>query len=33
MLTVDKVTELFCMMDGFCCFFDAIMKRHTLKSN
>ena len=33
MLTEDKVTELFCMADDFCKFFDAMMEKYTLKSN
>ena len=27
MLTEDKITELFCMADDFCKFFDATMKK------
>ena len=30
MLTEDKVTELFCMADDFCKFFDAMMEKYTL---
>ena len=33
MITEDKVTELFCMADDFCKFFDAMMKKCTLKSD
>ncbi len=33
MLTEDKITELFCMADDFCIFFDAMMEKYTLKSN
>ena len=33
MITEDKVTELFCMADDFCKFFDAIMEKYTLKSD
>lgn len=33
MITKDKVTELFCMADDFCKFFDAMMKKYTLKSD
>lgn len=33
MFTEDKVTELFCMADDFCKFFDAMMKKYTLKSD
>ena len=32
-ITEDKVTELFCMADDFCKFFDAIMEKYTLKSD
>ena len=33
MITDDKVTELFCMADDFCKFFDVMMTRYTLKSS
>ena len=33
MITEDKVTELFCMADDFCKFFDAMMTKYTLKSS
>lgn len=33
MIIEDKVTELFCMADDFCKFFDAMMKKYTLKSD
>ena len=33
MFTEDKVTELFCMADDFCKFFDAMMEKYTLKSD
>lgn len=33
MITEDKVTELFFMADDFCKFFDAMMKKYTLKSD
>ena len=33
MITDDKVTELFCMSDDFCKFFDAMMEKYTLKSD
>lgn len=33
MIAEDKVTELFCMADDFCKFFDAMMKKYTLKSD
>ena len=32
MITEDKVTEIFCMADDFCKFFDAITPKYTLKS-
>lgn len=32
MLTDDKVTELFCMADDFCKFFDEMMAKYTLRS-
>ncbi len=32
MLTGDKVTELFCMTDDSCKFFDETMVKYTLKS-
>ena len=32
MITEDKVIELFCMADDFCKFFDALIKKYTLKS-
>lgn len=32
MLTEDKVTELFCMADDFCKFFDEMMAKYTLRS-
>ena len=31
MFTEDKVTEIFCMADDFCHFFDAMMEKYTLK--
>ena len=31
MITEDKVTEIFCMADGFCKFFDAMTAIYTLK--
>ena len=31
MFTEDKVTEIFCMVDDFCRFFDAMMEKYTLK--
>ena len=31
MIIEDKVTELFCMADDFCKFFDAMMAKYTLK--
>ena len=32
-ITEDKVTELFCMADDFCKFFDAMMEKYILKSD
>ena len=31
MITEDKVTEIFCMADVFCKFFDAMTTKYTLK--
>ena len=31
MTTEDKVTEIFCMADDFCKFFDAMTAKYTLK--
>ena len=31
MFTEGKVTEIFCMADDFCQFFDAMMEKYTLK--
>ena len=31
MITEDKVTEIFCMADVFCKFFDAMTAKYTLK--
>ena len=31
MVTEDKVTELFCIADDFCKFFDAMMSKYTIK--
>ena len=33
MITEDKVTELFCMADDFCKFFDAMMAKYTLRAD
>ncbi len=33
MITEDKVTELFCMADDFCKFFDSMMRKYALKSS
>ena len=33
MITESKVTELFCMADDFCKFFDAMMEKYTIKTN
>ena len=30
MITEDKVTEIFCMADNFCKFFDAMTAKYTL---
>ena len=32
MITENKVTEIFCMADDFCKFFDAMMTKYTLPS-
>lgn len=32
MLTENKVTELFCMADDFCKFFDRMVAKYTFKS-
>ena len=31
MITEDKITEIFCMADNFCKFFDAMTVKYTLK--
>jgi len=31
MFTEDKVTEIFCMADDSCKFFDAMMAKYTIK--
>ena len=31
MITEDKITEIFCMADDFCKFFDAMTTKYTLK--
>ena len=31
MITEDKVTEIFCMADDFCKFFDVMTAKYTLK--
>ena len=31
MITEDKVTEIFCVADDFCKFFDAMIAKYTLK--
>ncbi|BCS84751.1 hypothetical protein prwr041_06440 [Prevotella herbatica] len=33
MITEDKVTEIFCIADDFCKFFDAMIVKYTLKNN
>ncbi len=30
MFTEDKVTEIFCMADDFCKFFDSMMAKYTI---
>jgi len=32
MLTEDKVTELFCMADEFCKYFDTLMEKYTFRN-
>ena len=31
MIIEDKITEIFCMADDFCKFFDDMMSKYTLK--
>ena len=31
MFTEDKVTEIFCIADDFCKFYDAMMAKYTVK--
>ena len=31
MITEDKVTEMFCVADDFCNFFDVLVVKYTLK--
>lgn len=31
MFTEDKITEIFCMADDFCKFYDAMMAKYTIK--
>ena len=31
MITEDKITEIFCMADDFCKFFDAMTAKYALK--
>ena len=33
MITEDKVTEIFCIADDFCKFFDAMIVKYTLKNS
>ena len=33
MLSDGKITEIFCMVDDFCKFFNETVKRHTLEEN
>ncbi len=32
MIDEDKVTEIFCMADDFCKFFDTMIAKYTLKN-
>ncbi len=32
MITEDKITELFCMADDFCKFFDRMVAKYTFKN-
>jgi hypothetical protein len=31
MFTEDKVTEIYCLADDFCKFFDSLMKRYSIE--
>ncbi len=31
MITEDKITEIFCIVDDFCKFYDALMAKYTFK--
>ena len=33
MITEDKVTEIFCMADDFCKFFDTMMSKYALRNS
>ncbi len=33
MITEDKVTELFCIADDFCKYFEAMMEKYTIKES
>ena len=33
MITEDKVTEIFCVADDFCKFFDTMMARYTIRGS
>ena len=33
MITNDKITDLFCIADDFCIFFDAQMAKYSFKPN
>ena len=33
MISEDKVTELFCIADDFCKFFDAMMSKYTIEED
>jgi hypothetical protein len=32
MITEDKITEIFCIVDDFCKFYDALMAKYTFKA-
>ena len=32
MITEDKITEIFCIVDDFCKFYDALMVKYTFKA-
>ena len=33
MFTEDKITEIFCIADDFCRFFDAQMEKYTIRDS